>query len=88
MRILCTPVGKYLKEETVLSTDTSKKSGALVNIIRYSGVYIGAVIGAGFASGQEALQFFCFTWFYEFSWSSHRNRLVCMVRNLIYGSGV
>ena len=35
-----------------------KGSNALIRAISYACVYIGAVIGAGYASGQEILQFF------------------------------
>lgn len=35
-----------------------KKQTNWVNVIRYGGTYIGGVIGAGYASGQETLQFF------------------------------
>jgi len=34
------------------------KSLAFFRILAYAGVYVGAVIGAGYASGQEILQFF------------------------------
>ena len=30
----------------------------IINCIRYAGMYVGAIIGAGYASGQETLQFF------------------------------
>ena len=33
-------------------------SSSLLKAITYAGVYVGAVIGAGYASGQEVLQFF------------------------------
>lgn len=41
-----------------MDNSTKSKHNNLFNIIRYAGTYIGAVIGAGFASGQELLQFF------------------------------
>ena len=34
------------------------KSPAFFRILAYAGIYVGAVIGAGYASGQEILQFF------------------------------
>lgn len=37
---------------------SKEKSSMGISIIRYAGTYIGAVIGAGFASGQEPMQFF------------------------------
>ncbi|MFZ5753852.1 MAG: beta-carotene 15,15'-monooxygenase, partial [Bacillota bacterium] len=37
---------------------TEGKSSSLLNIIRYAGAYIALIIGAGFASGQEVMQFF------------------------------
>lgn len=37
---------------------SKNQHSSLVNIIRYGGTYIGAVIGAGYATGQEVLQFF------------------------------
>lgn len=37
---------------------SSNEKGAGISILRYAGTYIGAVIGSGFASGQEPLQFF------------------------------
>lgn len=33
-------------------------SVSIIKAISYAGVYVGAVIGAGYASGQEVLQFF------------------------------
>ena len=30
-----------------------------VTILKVAATYIGTVVGAGFASGQETLQFFC-----------------------------
>lgn len=38
--------------------ENQTKSNAGISILRYAGTYIGAVIGSGFASGQEPLQFF------------------------------
>lgn len=35
-----------------------KKHNSWLNMIRYAGAYIALVIGAGFASGQEVMQFF------------------------------
>lgn len=38
--------------------ENQTKSNSSISILRYAGTYIGAVIGSGFASGQEPLQFF------------------------------
>ena len=38
--------------------EKSTSTNAGMSILRYAGTYIGAVIGSGFASGQEPLQFF------------------------------
>lgn len=38
--------------------DSSRQKSSVVNCIRYAGMYVGAIIGAGYASGQETLQFF------------------------------
>lgn len=36
----------------------NKKNGLTGKIFSYGGSYLGAVVGAGFASGQEVMQFY------------------------------
>ena len=41
-----------------MGNNQHKSNKCIINCIRYAGMYVGAIIGAGYASGQETLQFF------------------------------
>lgn len=49
---------KLNNKYVVASGGFMKKNNAVLRVISYASVYVGAVIGAGYASGQEILQFF------------------------------
>ena len=51
--------------------------------LRIAGAYIGVVVGAGFASGQEVLQFFT-----SFSWYGFLGVVVAMVLFMFLGAQI
>ena len=51
------------------------------NVFRIVSVFVGTVIGAGFASGKELLTFFCGIWIQKLLWYPYLRGVFCSARN-------
>lgn len=52
------PLSLYLCNKGLIGVHRMEAGGRRISALQIAGVYIGTVVGAGFASGQEMLQFF------------------------------